>query len=49
MPSSSGSDNRREILEVEDVEQRQRRLRMYRTFLITSLHLLCMQKVPLKG
>jgi hypothetical protein len=32
MPSPSGSDHRRELLEVEDVEQRQRRLRMYPYF-----------------
>ena len=49
MPSRSGSDHQREILEVEDVEQRQRRLRVYPTFLIASLNLLCMQKISLKG
>jgi len=32
MPSRSGSNHERETLEVEDVEQRQRRLRMYSHF-----------------
>ena len=46
--SSSGSDHRREMLEVEDVEQRQRRLRMCSAFFVASLHLLCLQKISLK-
>jgi hypothetical protein len=39
MPSRSGSDHQHEILEVEDVEQRRRRLRKYPAFLNASLHL----------
>jgi hypothetical protein len=37
-----------QLLEVEDVEQRQRRLRMYSDFLITPLHIFGLQNVFLK-
>ena len=37
-----------QLLEVEDVEQRQKRLRMYSDFLIAPLHLFGLQKVFLK-
>lgn len=36
------------MLEVEDVEQRQRRLRMFSAFLVAPLHFVCLQNIFLK-